>query len=200
MRRFKLIKPDEATGQTKELYEDIMATWGKRRLVPSFGFWGRDPVALAAAWLPCKKLEHGETKTPKEIIVGACLVGAVSVGCKRCVMFHTTDLIDRLGVSEERADQLAHYQESFASGKITAGEYIAMRFADCLCQGTPFAPEEWDKLSSTYDDDQIHEIAVISLVEGMYAKYGQVMAPYDESMDWPDEYRPSGAYAAVMGS
>lgn len=198
MRRFKLVKPDEATGRTKELYADIIATWGKQRLVPVFGFWGRDPDALAAAWLPCKKIEHGESKTPKDIIVGACLVGAMSVGCKRCIMFHTTDLTDRLGVTQERADLIAEYQQSFAAGKLTEKEYIAFRFADCLCQGTLFAPDEWDKLSTHYSDDQIHEIAVISLVEGMYAKYGQVMAPYDESADWPDEYRPSGAYAQIM--
>jgi len=200
MRRFKLVKPNEATGRTKELYDDIVATWGKRRLVPVFGFWGRDPDTLAAAWLPCKKIEHGESKTPKDIIVGACLVGAMSVGCKRCIMFHTSDLIDRLGVTQERADTIAAYQQSFNQGKLTDAEYIALRFADCLCQGLLFEPAEWEMLSTNYSDDQIHEIAVVSLVEGMYAKYGQVMAPYDESSDWPDEYRLSSGYGEVMGS
>jgi alkylhydroperoxidase family enzyme len=199
MRRFKLVKPGEATGKTKELYDDIMKTWGKRRLVPVFGFWGRDPDVLSAAWIPCKKFEHGESKAPKDILVGACLVGAMSVGCKRCIVFHSTDLTDRLGVSEERAQIISEYQASFKEGKLSEQEYIALRFADCLCQGTLFERDEWEKLSSHYTDDQIFEIAVVSLVEGMYAKYGQVMAPYDESVDWPEEYRPAGAYGQVMG-
>jgi len=200
MRKFKLVKPDEATGRTRELYQDIMATWGKRRLVPVFGFWGRDPDVLAAAWIPCKKFEHGESKAPKDILVGACLVGAMSVGCKRCIMFHSTDLTERLGVTQERADIIAEYAQSYAQGKLTEAEYIAFRYADCLCEGNAFAEDEWELLTRHYTDDQIYEIAVISLVEGMYAKYGQVMAPYDESMEWPDEYRPSGAYASVMGT
>lgn len=198
MRRFKLMKPHEATGKTRELYDDIVATWGKERLVPIFGFWGRDPDVLAAAWIPCKKFEHGESKAPKDILVGACLVGAMSVGCKRCVVFHATDLTDRLGVSQERADVIANYRESYAAGAIGDEEYIALRFADCLCQGEAFEPHEWEQLSNAYTDEQIYEIAVVSLVEGMYAKYGQVMAPYDESLDWPEEHRPQGVYAEVM--
>ena len=198
MRRFKLVKPDEATGRTKELFDDIVETWGPRRLVPVFGFWGRDPDVLAAAWIPCKKFEHGESAAPKDILVGACLVGAMSVGCKRCIVFHATDLTDRLGITQERADIIAAYQQSFADGKLTEEEYIALRFADCLCQGELFEPDEWERLTAAYTDDQIYEIAVVSLVEGMYAKYGQVMAPYDESLDWPEEHRPTGAYAEVM--
>lgn len=198
MRRFKLVKPEQAEGRTRELYEDIMKTWGKQRLVPVFGFWGRDPDVLASAWLPCKKFEHGQSKTPADILVGACLVGAMSVGCQRCIVFHATDLTDRLGVDQTRADQLANYKASFEAQLITEAEYIALRYADCLCQGMPFEPDEWDRLCQHYDDDQIFEIAVVSLVEGMYAKYGQVMAPYDESLDWPEEYRPSGAYATIM--
>ena len=123
----------------------------------------------------------------------------MSVGCKRCIVFHATDLTDRLGVTQERADLIANYRESHAAGKLTDDEYIALRFADCLCQGEAFEPHEWEQLSTAYTDEQIFEIAVVSLVEGMYAKYGQVMAPYDESTDWPDEYRPAGAYAQVMG-
>jgi hypothetical protein len=198
MRRFKLVKPNEATGKTKRLYEDIMKTWGQRRLVPVFGFFGRDPDVLEAAWIPCKKYEHESTKTPKDILVGACLVGAKSVGCSRCIVFHATDLTDRLEISQERAEIITEYENSFKEGKLSEKEYIALCFADCLCQGTIFPKENWETLTSYYSDDEIFEIAVVSFFESMYARYGQVMAGYDESADWPEEYRPGGAYGEVM--
>lgn len=44
MSTFKLTKPDEAVGMTKEVYDDIIKTWGKQRLVPVWGSLGNEPV------------------------------------------------------------------------------------------------------------------------------------------------------------
>lgn len=198
MRRFGLVKPDEATGKTRKIYDEIISHWGKSRLVPVFGFWARDPDILEAAWTPLRKYEHEETLTSKEILVGACVIGALRVGCARCINFHTTDLTERLGVSQERVDLISNYEEAYRNGALREDEYVAFKFVDCLAQGVPFAEEDWKKFSGYFSDEQIYEIAVITLIESCYARYGMVMAGYDDSVDWPDEYRPSSAYSEVM--
>lgn len=199
VRKFGLVKPDEAKGRTREIYDEIIRYWGKSRLVPVFGFWARDPEVLESVWLPLRKFEHEETKTSKEILVGACVIGALRVGCARCINFHVMDLTERLGVTSERVELISDYEKGFREGGLTEAEYVAFAYVDCLSQGTPFPEDKWEQLSRHYSDSQIYEMAVITLIESCFARYGMVMAGYDQSAEWPDEYRPSGAYSAVMG-
>ncbi|MBI4482207.1 MAG: hypothetical protein HY652_04875 [Acidobacteria bacterium] len=197
MEKLKLTKPQEATGEVAEVYQEIVKVRGQRGLVPVWGFFGRDPDVLRSMWTLIKRLKHQDTATPKEVLIGIALVGAQRVGCARCVTTHETELVEVEGLPREWVECLRTYEESHREGKISEKVYVGLSFGEKVAFGKELAPEEWERLNRFYTPEQIFEMAMIALVESCLARYGFVLAQFDESTEWPRDYTWSDKYREV---
>jgi len=199
MRRIKLVKPQESDPDVKSVYDDIINTrGGKGWLPPIWGFFGKDPTIVRAMWSMIKRLEWSKTKAPRHLLVSIALVGAQDLGCRRCVNFHQTQLIQRENIPPERVNKILNYEEFYKRGELSEAEYIALKLGDCLALSKEFTNDDWERLTKHYDDEQIFEMIMVALVESILSRYGSVMAGYDESSDWPSEYVLSKEYADVI--
>lgn len=199
MRRIKLVKPDEASPEVKEIYDDIIKTRkGKGWLPPIWGFFGKDPIILRSMWSMIKRLEWSETKTPRYLLVSISLVGAQELDCKRCVNFHQTQLIQRENLSPEQVSRIMNFEESYRKGELSEKEYLAIKLGECVALAKEFEEEEWEALTKYYTDEQVFEMIMVALVESILSRYGTVMARYDESAEWPTEFILSDDYAEVI--
>ena len=197
MNKLELTRPQEATGEVARIYRDIIRVRGQRGLVPVWGFFGRDPAVLRSMWTLIKRLKHRKTATPKEVLIGIALVGAQRVGCERCVTTHETELIEVEGLTRDWVECLRGYEESYREGKISEKLYAGLSFGENVAFGKELPPEEWERLNQLYTSEQIFEMIMIALVESCLARYGVVLAEFDESTKWPREYTWSDKYREV---
>lgn len=198
MKTFKLVKPEQATGITKEVYEDIIKTWGKHRLVPVWGFWGNDHVVVKAMWDVVKHLKVETTATPKKYLFAISLITAVQNDCDRCVNTHERELIRDLGLTKEFVDAVKNYEESYKAGKLDREYYLALELGLAVAEGKQVSDELWNGLNDCFSQKQIYEMIIIALLDSCFSRYGVAMAMFEDSFDWPEEYTPSAKYREVM--
>lgn len=112
----KLLEEEQATGMTKELYEEIKASFG---MVPNF-FKAQaavDPDWAASNWKRVKNImlaEGGLDRKTKEIIA---MVVSLMSNCQYCHLAHKT-MAGECGATEEElieAIQIMELFQSFAS-------------------------------------------------------------------------------------
>jgi alkylhydroperoxidase family enzyme len=187
MPNLNLVMPADAKGDTRAVYDEIIATWGPRRLGPIWGFWGKDPKVARSIWTLIKRLMVEPTATPKAYLMGIGLVGAVQQDCPRCVMTHQNELRGE-GMDADFIELVRNYQTAAAAGKIDRKLYLALRFGESIWFGKEIEESEWDEISATFTDEQIFEMVVTALVESCFSRYGRALARYDESIEWPSEH------------
>jgi glutaredoxin len=195
---FKLVKPNEAENETKEIYQDIVNTLGKQGLVPIWGFLGNDPVVLRAFWSLSKHLKVDETAAPKRLLYGIALIVSVKVGCPRCMNTHERELIQNAKLSPEFVDKVRRYEESYRSGQLERDFYLALKFGETVSLGGEITDSFWKELNQTFTQKQLFEMVIIAFLEYCLARYGNTLASFDESIDWPHEHTPSEKYRSVI--
>lgn len=198
MKRLKLMKPNEATGEIKKIYDEVVKIGGRGWLVPVFGFLANDATVLKAMWTLIKRLEIEKTATPKDILIGIAMVGAQRIGCDRCITFHEVDMINRESISQERANLIRNFEEEYNKGNLKEKEYVGLKFGEKMVLGQQLTEQEWKKVTEHYTFEQIYEMIMIAWIESGFSRYGSIMAQFDESIDWPRDYMPSEHYGEVV--
>ena len=187
MGKLNLVMPADAKGDTRAVYDEIIATWGPRRLGPIWGFWGRDPKVLRSIWTLIKRFMVEPTATSKPYLMAIALIGAVRTDCARCVMTHQNELRGE-GMEAEFIELIRDYEAAAAAGKIDRELYLALRFGESIWFGKDIDEAEWAEISSTFSEEQMFEMIVTALIESCFSRYGRALARYDESIEWPSEH------------
>lgn len=189
----RLVKPEEATGEVKEVYDEIMRVEGPSWLVPLWGFFAIRPKLLRHVWNTLRTLEIDDGPTPRHLQSAISLIVAQNVGCLRCANYHEETLKQRMGVSQEWVDKIRNFEESDLPEK----EKVALRFGRKVGLGVELEPSEFKALRDHgYTDEQITEMAYIAIFEAGLARHAYVLAQYEDALDWPSEHTPSTFYKA----
>jgi alkylhydroperoxidase family enzyme len=190
-----LIKPGDALGEVKEIYEDIVRTKGSRWLTPYWGFFAHRPKILKLWWELTKTLQIEEGKVPKSLMEGISLVCAVGVGCPRCINNHQIVLIEKFGFSEERVEQIKNLEQSDLPEK----EKVALIFAKKVAFGQELDDEEFTKMRELgYGDEEIVEIVSMAIIESGAARHGAILARFEDVLEWPPHNTPSEFYSKYV--
>lgn len=194
----ELMMPDEATGDTRTVFDDIIATWGPRRLVPIWGFFGRDPKVVRSMWTLIKRLKVETKHTPKEYLFAIAIVGAQGTGCDRCAKTHENELIRGANMAPELVNRLSNYEKAYEEGHISREMYLAIKFGESVWFAKEISEKEWEEVSETFSSEQIFEMIMLALIESCLSRYGAVLARYDESIEWPSQHLPGADYRKVV--
>lgn len=191
--KIKLIKPDEATGVVKEVFEEIKKIKGVRYLTPSWGFWGLDPVVLKYRWELSKKALLIEDKTvTKRMLEAIALICAQDANCKRCINNHQTRLMEEYGMTPEDIEDILDFENS----DIPLQEKVLLRFVSKLVKGEEVTNEEFNDLKDQgFDDKDIVFISATAFKESAASKHAVVLARFEDGENWPRENTPSEFYA-----
>lgn len=193
-----LMMPNKAEGDTRKVFDDIIATWGPRRLVPIWGFFGRDPKVVRSMWTLIKRLKVDPTEIPKKYLFAIALVGAQRTGCDRCAKTHENELVRGEGLDPDFVRTLFHYEKAYEEGKIDRELYLAIRFGEMVWLGKVISEEDWGVFTSTFTIQQLYEMIMLAMIESCLSRYGYVLARYDESIEWPSEHLPGDDYRKVV--
>jgi len=187
----KLVKPNEATGEAKEVYDEIVRVEGARWLVPLWGFFAIRPKLLRHVWNTLRNLEIDEGPTPRPLMSAISLVVATGIGCLRCANYHEETLRQRLGVSKEYVDKIRNFESSDLPEK----EKVALRFGRKVGLGIELEDSEFKAVRDHgYTDEQIVEMAYIAIFEAGLARHAFTLARFEDALDWPEENTPSEFY------
>jgi alkylhydroperoxidase family enzyme len=166
-----------------------------RWLGPLFGFFANVPGLLKAWWELQKQLEVVKGRVPRELTNRVAMVCAVASDCPRCVNFHKTDLIDRMGMSASEVDKL----HDFENADLPEHEKAVFRVARKLTLNEQMTDEEFRALRAAgYDDAAIVEIVSVALLEGGFARHASVFARFEDGVNWPARHTPSADYRKVI--
>lgn len=191
----KLVKPTEAEGEVKKIYDEIVAHEGKQFLVPMWGFFAIAPKILKAVWDTLRVLEVEEGYVDRKIMSAISMLAAENVGCKRCANYHEETLVQRMNIDREWAKKVKDYENS----DLPENERAVYRFAKKVAFGEQLTQKEFDDIRKHgYTDKQIVEMATIALFESSMARHAHVLAQFEDGMEWPAEYTPSSAYKQVV--
>ncbi len=191
----RLVKPGDATGEVAQIYDEIRRIKDPRWLGPLFGFFGHVPGLLRGFWELQKRLEVLDGHVPRELMNRIAMICAVASDCPRCVNFHKTDLIHRLGLDEEEVEKL----HDFESADLPESEKAVFRVAWKLTTNEQLTDCEFQALREHgYSDPEIVEIVSVALLEGGFARHASVLARFEDGMDWPAQNTPSAEYRTVI--
>lgn len=193
-----LMMPAKATGETRKTFDDIIATWGPRRLVPIWGFFGRDPKVVNSMWTLIKRLKVEPTEIPKKYLFAIALVGAQRSGCDRCAKTHENELVHNEGFDPEFVQLLFNFEKAYEEGKIERELYLAVKFGEKIWFGKEISESEWEEFTAAFSIQQLYEMIMLALIESCLSRYGFVLARFDESIEWPSEHLPGAAYRSVV--
>jgi len=192
----KMIKPNEAEGEVKEIYDDIIKTKGQRWLVPLWGLFAHRPKLLKLWWELTKTLQIEKGKVDKSLMNSISLVSAVAADCARCVDNHQIMLIEKLGFSEEKVEQIRLLVENNSECQLPEIEKAVLTFALKVGQGQEVAEEDFRKLRELgFGDEELVEIISISLLESGFSRHAVSTARFEDGFSWPREYTPSEFYS-----
>lgn len=192
----KMIKPNEATGEVKEIYDDIIKTKGQRWLVPLWGLFAHRPKLLKLWWELTKTLQIEKGKVDKRLMNSISLVSAVAADCARCVDNHQIMLIEKLGFSQEKVEQIRLLVENSSECQLSETEKAVLTFALKVGKGQEVGEEDFRKLRELgFGDEELVEIISISLLESGFSRHAVSTARFEDGFSWPREYTPSEFYA-----
>lgn len=191
-----LVKPGEGNEEVEKIYEEISRLKDPRWLGPLFGFFGHVPGLLRAWWDLQKQLEVLGGHVPRELTNRIAMVCAVASDCPRCVNFHKTDLIHRMGMDAEEVEKLHDFENS----DLPAAEKAVFRIARKLTLNEQMTDGEFQAIRDAgYDDAAIVEIVSAALLEGGFARHASVFARFEDGVNWPARHTPSAEYRGVIG-
>ena len=192
----RLVKPDEARGEAKELYDDIIKTKGKRWLVPLWGLFAHRPKLLRLWWELTKTLQIEPGKVPKDIMNSISLICAVAADCARCVDNHQITLIEKLGFSQEHVEQIRRLVENPAQSQLPEKEKATLLFAMKVGLGQTLEKEDFARMRELgYEDEELVEIISIALLESGFSRHAIAVAAFEDGFEWPADHTPSEFYS-----
>ncbi len=107
-----LVKPDDATAEAAEIFEDIRRVKGPKFLTPTWGFFALDVDLLRHWWGLTKRLQMSEGDLPKPLLNSISLICAAEVDCPRCINNHQTHLIEHFGMTEADVVEILNFETS----------------------------------------------------------------------------------------
>ena len=195
LKQVVLVKPGQGSIEVEQVYDEICRMKDPRWLGPLFGFFANVPGLLKAWWELQKQLEVVKGHVPRELTNRIAMVCAVATDCPRCVNFHKTDLIDRMGMDAAEVEKL----HDFENAELSDAEKAVFRVARKLTLNEQMTDEEFHALRDAgYDDQAIVEIVSVALLEGGFARHASVFARFEDGMRWPARHTPSADYRKVI--
>lgn len=192
---FRLVKPDDARGEVAQIYDEICRLKDPRWLGPLFGFFAHVPGLLRGFWELQKRLEVLEGHIPRDLANRIAMVCAVASDCPRCVNFHKTDLVRRMGLDEDEVEKL----HDFERAALPESEKAVFRVARKLALNEQMSDAEFQALRAHgFDEPAIVEIVSVALLEGGFARHASVLARFEDGADWPARHTPSAEYRSVI--
>ncbi|UCF75565.1 MAG: hypothetical protein JSU71_15385 [Betaproteobacteria bacterium] len=190
-----LVKPGEGSTEVEQVYDEICRMKDPRWLGPLFGFFANVPGLLKAWWELQKQLEVVKGHVPRELTNRIAMVCAVATDCPRCVNFHKTDLIDRMGMDAAEVEKL----HDFENAELSDMEKAVFRVARKLTLNEQMTDGEFQALRDAgFDDAAIVEIVSVALLEGGFARHASVFARFEDGVRWPARHTPSADYRKVI--
>jgi alkylhydroperoxidase family enzyme len=194
--KVSLVKPDEATGEIAEIFEDIRRVKGPNFLTPNWGFFALDVDLLRHWWGLAKRLQMSEGALPKTLLNGISLVCAAEVNCVRCINNHQTHLIEHYGMTEADVVEILNFENST---KVDAKTKAVLRFARKVAFAEGTTEKDFQELRKHgVSDIGIAEIVSMAMLESGMARHAVGVAPFEDCEKWPRENLPSAAYAEKM--
>jgi alkylhydroperoxidase family enzyme len=190
--RIQLVKPDEASDEVREVYEDIIRTKGAKYLTPTWGFFAHDPELLRHWWGLTKRLQSTPGEVEKPLMNSISLVCAAEVNCPRCINNHQTHLMDHFGMSPQYALEIIDFENS---DQISPHWKAVLRFARKVAFGEETTDEDLQALRNFgYTDRGIVEIVSMAFLESSMARRAVGVAKFADGELWPQEHLPSDLY------
>jgi alkylhydroperoxidase family enzyme len=195
--RIHLIKPDEATGEVAEIFEDIRKTKGDRFLTPTWGFFAHDVDLLRHWWALQKRLQKTAGALPKKLMFGIYFILAAEVGCPRCINNAQTHLIETYGMSQDDVEALMDFENA---GSIPEGEKAVLLFTRKVGFGEETSEEDFAALRRHgYTDQQIVEMVSLVILEAGFIRRSYTVAKFEDGDQWPRDNMPSEFYGDHVG-
>jgi alkylhydroperoxidase family enzyme len=193
MAKVRLRKPEDATGEIAEIFEDIRRTKGPNFLTPTWGFFGLDVDLLRHWWGLTKRLQMSPGSLPKPLLNSISLVCAAEVDCPRCINNHQTHLIEHFGLTEADVVEILNFE---TSSKVDAKTKAVLRFARKVAFAEGTTDEDFQELRRHgVDDLGVAEIVSMAMLESGMARHAVGVAPFENGDEWPRENLPSATYA-----
>jgi alkylhydroperoxidase family enzyme len=189
-----LVKPDEATGEVAEIFEDIRRVKGPNFLTPTWGFFALDVDLLRHWWGLTKRLQMASGALPKPLLNSISLVCAAEVDCPRCINNHQTHLIEHFGMTEADVVEILNFE---TSAKVDAKTKAVLRFARKVAFAEGTTEEDFAELRRHgISDIGVAEIVSMAMLESGMARHAVGVAPFENGDEWPRDNLPSAVYAA----
>lgn len=193
VKKVKLLKPTEATGEIAEIFEDIRRVKGPNYLTPTWGFFALDVDLLRHWWGLTKRLQMAEGALPKPLLNSISLVCAAEVDCPRCINNHQTHLIEHFGMTEDDVAETLNFESSI---KVDAKTKAVLRFARKVAFAEGTTDEDFQELRRNgITDVGVAEIVSMAMMEFGMARHAVGVAPFEDGDQWPRENLPSKTYA-----
>lgn len=189
-----LVKPDAATGEIAEIFEDIRRVKGPNFLTPTWGFFALDVELLRHWWGLTKRLQMASGALPKPLLNSISLVCAAEVDCPRCINNHQTHLIEHFGMTEADVVEILNFE---TSSKVDAKTKAVLRFARKVAFAEGTTEDDFAELRRYgISDVGVAEIVSMAMLESGMARHAIGVAPFENGAEWPRDNLPSAVYAA----
>lgn len=196
--KVKLVKPNEATGETAKIFDDIRKTKGANFLTPTWGFFALDIELLRHWWGLTKRLQMTEGALPKPLLNSISLVCAAEVDCPRCINNHQTHLIEHFGMTADDVMEILDFENST---KVDDKTKSVLRFARKTAFNEPMGPEDFAELRKHgVSDVGVAEIVSMAMMESGMARHAVGVAQFEDGDQWPRDNLPSKVYAENVNS
>ncbi len=183
-----LLKPDEATGEIAEIFEDIRRVKGPNFLTPTWGFFALDVDLLRHWWGLTKRLQMASGALPKPLLNSISLVCAAEVDCPRCINNHQTHLIEHFAMTEADVVEILNFE---TSTKVDAKTKAVLRFARKVAFAEGTTEEDFAELRRHgISDVGVAEIVSMAMLESGMARHAVGVAPFEDGDQWPRDNLP----------
>ena len=196
--KVKLVKPNEASGETAKIFEDIKKTKGANFLTPTWGFFALDIELLRHWWGLTKRLQFTEGALSKQLLNSISLVCAAEVDCPRCINNHQTHLIEHFDMTADDVMEILDFENS---QKVDEKTKAVLRFARKTAFNEPMGPADFDELRKYgISDLGVAEIVSMAMLESGMARHAVGVAQFEDGDQWPRDNLPSKVYAENVNS
>ena len=193
VQKVKLVQPQDATGETAKIFEDIRKTKGANFLTPTWGFFALDIDLLRHWWGLTKRLQMTEGALPKPLLNSISLVCAAEVNCPRCINNHQTHLIEHFGMTEDDVMEVLDFENST---KVDEKTKAVLRFARKTAFNQPMDDSDFEALRKHgITDVGVAEIVSMAMLESGMARHAVGVAQFENGSEWPRDNLPSKTYA-----
>ena len=193
VQKVKLVQPQDATGETAQIFEDIRRTKGANFLTPTWGFFAQDIDLLRHWWGLTKRLQFTAGAISKPLLNSSSLVCAAEVDCPRCINNHQTHLIEHFGMTVDDVMEVLDFENS---AKVDEKTKAVLRFARKTAFNEPMAEADFAALRKHgITDVGVAEIVSMAMLESGMARHAVGVAQFENGDQWPRENLPSKTYA-----